>query len=192
MPRSESFPMRGFESWRSGPAGSFRDGRKDHRGSRGSCCTGRHGDQERSCPWRQGCFPRGMAAIGMLYHATVEEVGLAACMELFLEHGIHAILVPTCQARSGSSMRRRPAPGVSSRWGSSRRMRMSRQSDASPPRRKASCMSLPMPGGREAASTKADLFPRACRRSRQPLLRAAFPWRSGSGCAAAGMWRRSG
>ncbi|MGA2762208.1 MAG: tryptophan synthase subunit alpha [Spirochaetia bacterium] len=37
---------------------------------------------------------RGMAAIGMLYHATVEEVGLAACMELFLEHGIHAILVP--------------------------------------------------------------------------------------------------
>lgn len=36
----------------------------------------------------------GLAAVGMLYHATFERMGRAACLDLFLQNDIHAILVP--------------------------------------------------------------------------------------------------
>jgi tryptophan synthase alpha chain len=36
----------------------------------------------------------GLAAVGMLYSASLQEVGLSTCLGLFQENGIHAILVP--------------------------------------------------------------------------------------------------
>jgi tryptophan synthase alpha chain len=36
----------------------------------------------------------GMAAVGMLYHSTFADIGRAVCLDLFLQNGIHAILVP--------------------------------------------------------------------------------------------------
>lgn len=40
----------------------------------------------------------GMAAVGMLYHETFERAGRAACLDLFLQNDIHAILVPDIPA----------------------------------------------------------------------------------------------
>ena len=73
---------------------------------------GRHGDQERSCPWRQGCFPRGMAAIGMLYHATVKKWAWLRAWSSSWNTAFMPSSCPTCQARSGSSMRRSQLPGI--------------------------------------------------------------------------------